>query len=119
MCSRAGKKSKRTGIPDGLRRDEIEKKRARASTQAKRIVKLMVEKYDINDQRAEEALEYAVGVIRAKADGTRDKLQAARLVLDFCKTKPASKSEVTIKSAEDLLNELEKADTDGSEPAGA
>lgn len=118
MCRRAGSKSKRTGVPDGMRRDEIDKKRAKANAYAKRIVKLMVEKYDINDQRAEEALEYAVTVVRTKADGTRDRLQAARLILDFCKQKPASKSEVTLKSAEDLLAELEKAEN-GSEPAGA
>jgi hypothetical protein len=118
ICSEAGKKGKRTGIPDGFRRDAIEKKRTRASKAAKRIVKLMVEKYDINDQRAEEALEYAVTVVRTKADGTRDRLQAARLILDFCKQKPASKAEVTLKSAEDLLAELEKAEN-GSEPAGA
>jgi hypothetical protein len=114
MCSRNGKKTKRTGIPDGLRRAEAEQKREKGEAQATRIVKLMIEKYNIEDEHAQIALEYAVGVIKAKADGTRDKLAAARLVLDFCKTKPASKSEVTIKSAEDLLADLDAEDKKSS-----
>jgi hypothetical protein len=110
MCSEAGKKSKRTAIPDGHRRPDAEKKRAKGEARAKRIVKLMVEKYNIEDVHAQEAIEYAVAVIKSKADATRERLAAARLVLDFCKTKPTSKSEVTIRSAEELLAELEAED---------
>jgi hypothetical protein len=66
MCSRNGKKTKRTGIPDGLRRAEAEQKREKGEAQATRIVKLMIEKYNIEDEHAQIALEYAVGVIKAQ-----------------------------------------------------
>jgi hypothetical protein len=118
MCSEAGKKSKRTGIPHGLRRPDAEKKRASGNRKAQKLVKLMVEKYGVEDQHAQEALTYAVEVVKSKVDGTRDKLAAARLILDFCKSKPSQKSEVTIKSAEDLLNELELSES-GTVEAGA
>jgi hypothetical protein len=37
---------------------------------------------------------------------TRERLAAARLVLDFTKSKPASKSDVSISKAEDFLASL-------------
>lgn len=65
----------------------------------------MSDKYDIEDEHAKEALKTAVEVMRV--DGaTRERLQAARLVLDFTKSKPANKSEVTIGKAEDFLASL-------------
>ena len=49
---------------------------------------------------------------------TRERLAAARLVLDFTKSRPASKSEVTIGKAEEflasLLDESEEETTEHS-----
>ena len=49
-----------------------------------------------------EAMESAVEIMRTEG-GTRDRLAAARLVLDFTKQKPVTKSDVTVGKAEDFL----------------
>ena len=63
------------------------------------------------DKAAKAALEYAVGVIETDKDGTRDKLAAARLVLDFTKKRPATSSEVKLNAAEEFLAALADKDT--------
>ena len=93
------------GVPDGHRKTTIEPLRDKAKLEAKKVVEIMSDKYDIEDEHAKEALKTAVEVMRV--DGaTRERLQAARLVLDFTKSKPANKSEVTIGKAEDFLASL-------------
>ena len=74
----------------------------------------MSEKYDIEDQYAQDALRTAVEVMQVPGE-TRERLAAARLVLDFCKSKPASKQEVTIGKAEEFLASLLDEDENGSE----
>lgn len=54
---------------------------------------------------AEEALEKSLEVMRGPLDA-KTRIAAARLVLDFTMPKPTSKSEVTVKSAEDWLESL-------------
>ena len=66
----------------------------------------MAEEYNIEDQHALDALTYAVGVIKTGKEPTKDRLSAARLVLDYTKSKPASNSHVTLNSAEDFLAAL-------------
>ena len=58
------------------------------------------------DAGAKAALEYAVGVIETDKDGTRDKLAAARLILDFTKKKPATTGEIKLNAAEEFLAAL-------------
>ena len=65
----------------------------------------MADEYNIDDSYAKEALQTAVEIMREPAQN-RDKLTAARMVLDFTKTKPTSKSEVTIGKAEAFLSSL-------------
>lgn len=65
----------------------------------------MSEEYQIDDVYAKEALKTAVEIMREPGQN-RDRLTAARMVLDFTKTKPASKSEVTIGKAEAFLSSL-------------
>ena len=69
----------------------------------------MAEQYGIEDEYAKAALETAVEVMRVPGDN-RERVAAARLVLDFCKQKPASKNEVTIGKAEEFLSSLLEAD---------
>jgi flagellum-specific peptidoglycan hydrolase FlgJ len=57
------------------------------------------------NEAAEEALLTALTVMRAPGD-SRNKLAAAKLVLEFTKAKPQAKSEVTLKSAENWLASL-------------
>jgi len=106
-----GKSGRPRGVPDGYRKEMIKPIRDQAKKDAKRIVQIMTEKYNIEDQYAVEALETAVEIMRVPGE-TQQRVNAARLVLDFCKQKPVAKSEVTV-TAEDFLARL--AEEDGSE----
>lgn len=107
---------KRTNIPDGWggRAKALAAVREKARTEAQQIVEWMKENDVVSpeDARAEEALEYAVAVIRAVdetgkgVESTKARLTAARLVLDFTKQKPTSKIDATVRSAEDFLSDL-------------
>lgn len=48
--------------------------------------------------------------IMLKPSSNADKLKAAKLILEFTKEKPASKSDVTISTAEDFLNKVLESD---------
>lgn len=77
-----------------------------AATDAKRIIKKMRDAGQLpDDPRAVEALEETVKTLRA-AESAKDKIAAARLILDFTKAKPAQKTEVTVRTHEDFLDEL-------------
>ena len=93
------------GVPDGYSKEQIEPIRAKAKVEAKRIVEIMSEKFSIEDEYAKKALETAVEVMNVVGDN-RERVAAARLVLDFCKQKPAAKNEVSISKAEDFLASL-------------
>ncbi len=72
-----------------------------------RIIKKMADQGILpDDPRAVEALTAAVVVLRT-VESAKDRLAAARLVLDFTKSKPTSKIEHTVKTAEDLLDEMD------------
>ena len=82
---------------------------------AEKAVNIMSEKFDIKDDYAKNALQTAVEIMEVPGE-TRERLAAARLVLDFCAAKPASKQEVTIGKAEEFLASiLEEEDDSGSE----
>lgn len=93
------------GVPDGYSKAQIEPIRAKVKTEAKKVVEIMAKEYDIEDEYAKAALETAVEVMRMVGDN-RERVAAARLVLDFTKQKPASKSEVALSKAEDFLSSL-------------
>jgi len=93
------------GVPDGYRKETIAPIRAQAQKDAKRITEIMSDKFNIEDEYQKEALQTAVEVMRLVGE-TRERLAAARLVLDFTKSKPASKSDVSIHKAEDFLASL-------------
>lgn len=106
----------RKGVPDGWGRRGKECKAIReaAAVEAKGLVQTMKDKGIIDpdiDPRAQESLEFAVGVVRAKdkdgnpAYAVKDHLTAARLILDFTKAKPASTSNINLQ-AETFLEEL-------------
>ena len=97
------------GVPDGYSKKEIEPIRAKVKTEAKKVVEIMAKEYDIEDKYAKAALETAVEVMRMVGDN-RERVAAARLVLDFTKQKPASKSEVALSKAEDFLSSLIEED---------
>jgi hypothetical protein len=106
------------GVSDGYTKESIAPIQAQAKIDAKRITQIMSDKYNIEDEYQKEALKTAVTVMRLVGE-TRERLAAARLVLDFTKSKPAAKSDVSIHKAEDFLASLliEDGDTDESEQA--
>jgi len=102
------------GVPDGYRKETIEPLRIKAKEEAKKVTKIMSEKYNIEDEYQKEALSTAVEIMRLVGE-TRERLAAARLVLDFTKSKPASKSDVSISKAEDFLASLLNEDEQKNE----
>lgn len=103
------------GVPDGYRKETIEPLRQKAKQEAKKVVEIMSDKYNIEDEYQKEALSTAVEVMRLVGE-TRERLAAARLVLDFTKSKPASKSDVSISKAEDFLASLLQEDEQPDAP---
>lgn len=107
------------GVPDGYRKEQIEPLRTKVQKEAEKVVDIMAEKYGVEDEYAKEALKTAVEVMRVPGE-TRERLSAARLVLDFTKQKPVAKSEVAVAKAEDFLASLLTEEDDGPEaPAGS
>lgn len=111
-------------VPDGFTKEIIEPIRAKAKEEAKKVVAIMTDENE--NSHAKEALEAAVEILRTPGQ-TRDRLTAARLVLDFTKSKPVSKSEVTVGKAEAFLSSLldegdasdETSDEEEEEETGA
>jgi hypothetical protein len=100
------------GVPDGLRKEQADDLRASIKKEAEKVVDIMSEKFGVEDEYAKEALGTAVEVMRMQGE-TRERLSAARLILDFTKQKPVSKSEVAVAKAEDFLASLLTEEDDG------
>lgn len=105
-----GRVGRKPGVPQGWHYRDYELACAAARKDVKRIMQKMADEGMLpEDAYAREALEGAVQVLREP--GTKEtKLKAARLILDFTKSKPASKSDVTIRTAESFLDELAAQD---------
>jgi hypothetical protein len=97
----------RVGVPDGMRRAEAEKLWARAQNSAKRTIEAMAKNgvFINDDSAAVEALEFNITTMRGKHD-IRSRLAAAAKVLEYTKSKPVAKSEVTLSKAEDWLAQV-------------
>jgi hypothetical protein len=93
------------GVPDGHTVKTIKPIVDKAKRDAKKAVSIMTKETPIEDPRAAEALETAVEIMRTPVHN-RDRLQAAKIILDFTKIKPVAKSEVTIGNAEAFLTSL-------------
>lgn len=102
-----GLPGRRPGSKDGYTAKELDKQRAKAKAEAKLIVEYMETKFNIpKDEYAKEALTTAVEIMRIDAINAKDKLAAARTVLEWTMAKPAAQSEVTVKKAEDFLADI-------------
>lgn len=89
-----------------MRRAEAEREWAFARMYAKEVTKIMIEKEQIpDDPKVTAAFTAALEVLESPMS-QQIKLQAARLLLDFLKAKPAQKNEVTVKNAEDWLAQV-------------
>jgi hypothetical protein len=97
----------RHGVPDGYSKAEAEKMWAEVRAKAKETIKQMEDQHilDDADDMAKAALAGAIEVLLSPVN-QQHKLQAARLILDFTKAKPASKSEITVNKAEEWLAQV-------------
>ena len=112
LRTRKNKGGRPLNVPDGYSKETIKPIIDSAKEDAQKAVSIMKKEYDIDDPRAEEALETAVEIMRTPVHN-RDRLQAAKLILDFTKVKPVNKSEITVGKAEEFLSSL--LDTDDGE----
>ena len=103
-ATRKGYDRRRTDIPDGMHRHEAAPLNEAAIKSAKETMSELKKTGALGDldAKAEEALQSAIEVMR-KPGSKQIQLAAARLVLDFTKAKPASKSDITINKAEEWL----------------
>ena len=121
LLTRKNKGGRPLAVPDGYTKATIEPLRNKAKEEAKKAVAIMTDENE--NTHAKEALEAAVEILRTPGQ-TRDRLTAARLVLDFTKSKPVSKQEVTVGKAEAFLSSLldqgdAQDDTEEEEETGA
>lgn len=104
--SKPKKGGRRVGVPRKLTVKAYEARLAEQTTIVHRIMKKMADNGQLpDDPRAVEALETSMILLRTQEDA-KLKLAAARLVLDFTKSKPTAKVEHTVRTAEDLLDEM-------------
>lgn len=110
----------RKGVWDGFTKETAKPVWEQAQREAKAIVKFLKENDMVDTPKddkyasfADEALEAAITVVRTPAN-EQVKIAAARLVLDFTRSKPAAKNEVTVNKAEDWLASV-MADMDKNE----
>jgi hypothetical protein len=109
--ARAIPREMNAGKVRGYRLAEQNAAREKAEAEAEEIVAVMADKLNIQeDEHAKAALEFAVSVVKDETVNVKDRLSGAKLVLDFTKSKPASKAEVEIKKAEDFLDAIAKDD---------
>lgn len=110
--SKQNKSGRPVGVPDGHTKETIIPVREKAKEEAKRIVNIMVKEHNLDDEKAIEALETCVQIIRQDTCQNRDKLTAARIVLEYTKAKPVAKSEVIIGQAESFLESVLDSEKD-------
>lgn len=115
------RKHTRYGVPDGMRKADAEKLWDVAREKAKETMSELEKSGVLVDVDAagQEALEAALGVMRSPMK-QETCLAAARLVLDFCKAKPAQKTDLTITKAEEwLAGVMADASKDNDETNGS
>jgi len=93
------------GTPDGMTAQDMSAVHQKTRFEAEEVVAIMAEKFDIEVEYEKEALKTAVEIMRLPG-GARDRLAAARLLLDFTKVKPVSQAHLQISQAEDFLLSL-------------
>jgi hypothetical protein len=110
--ARKGNRPKSTipGKPRDLTAAQWAAVQEQAARDAKRIIAKMKDAGQLpDDPRAVEALEKAVKTLR-QSENAKDVAALGRLILDFTKSKPTTKAELTVKTAEDLLDEMAEDD---------
>lgn len=105
------------GAYNGYLRSQRNAHKAKAKAEAKEIVALMEKQgYEVPKKEfARESIETAVEIMRMTEISPKDKLAAARTVLEWTMAKPVAQSEVSIKKAEDFLSLVSLAEEEARE----
>ena len=92
------------GVPDGYRKAQIEPLRAQIKAENKIIVRYMVatKKFEPDNNISEQAFETLLEAIRVPG-ALKDRISAAKALLEFTQKKPAAYNEVTLNKAETFL----------------
>lgn len=101
----------RRGVPDGMKKPQAMRLWKKARKQAKQIMTVLEKRGDVptvvvpnsEEDKAKRALEEAMAIALSPLTHSPTKVAALRLVLDFTKSKPTQKQEMTINSAEEWL----------------
>lgn len=105
-----GFNGRKVGHPWGIREKKLARLQKKAAKQVQKDMENIKKKLEL-DEVAEEALTGALTVLR-NPNSQQTKLSAAKLLLEFSKTKPVAKSEVSINAAEAWLASLADDDTE-------
>lgn len=104
-----GKCADKTSVPAGYTKVMMEDLRHQAQLRAKRMVKKIAEKNDINSEYAKQALETVAEIMQTPGSDA-ERLKASRVMLEFTQSKPVAKSEISVSKAEDFLASLVEDD---------
>jgi hypothetical protein len=106
-------KGARCGVPDGMRKAEATVLWDKAKESAKQTMAELKDAGALTtDEKANEALETAITLMRSPMK-QETRIAAARLVLDFTRSKPASKSDITVNKAEEWLAAVAEQNDEG------
>ena len=95
------------GLPTGYDLKTFKRYQKRAGQEARRIIKYMKAKsiFEADNHIAEEAVEEVLTILRNPAS-TKDKLAAAKTLLEYTQRKPVAASEMTLNNAESFLDSV-------------
>jgi hypothetical protein len=120
------KSRSRMGVPDGMRKAEAMALWDQAREQAREFIRIMEDKDELpkvvvpgsEEEMAKKTLEEAFKYAVSPLTDAKSKAAYLRIVLDFTKTKPESKSKLTLENSADwlasLANDMPKKDDNGS-----
>lgn len=98
------KRGRPVGVPDGFRKVSIDPIRERIKEENKLIVRYMVttKQFTPDNNVSEQAFETLLEAIRVPG-ALKDRISAAKALLEYTQRKPAAYSEVTLNKAETFL----------------
>lgn len=107
-----GKWGRPQGLQDGVGYKAYLKKLEVAKVTADKAIEIMAEKkiWVADNATAENAMRNAIEIMESQIGSTQSRLAAAKVVLEYTQQKPISKSETTLKTAEEFLASI--VDTD-------
>lgn len=96
------------GQQDGVRKKDYLARLEVAKVKAERAIVIMAENkiWEADNDVARKAMQTAIEIMESQTGETKNRLAAAKTILDFTQTKPVVKNETTLKTAEEFLSSL-------------